>query len=43
MKWVQIVPVDYVGKDLWKRNVLKLEWKSKGVTDGKRGEGKTLG
>ena len=28
----------YGGKDLWKRNVLSLEWKSDGVMDGESGD-----
>ena len=30
--------VDYGGKDLQKRKVLSLEWKSEGVTDDESGE-----
>ena len=30
--------VGYGGKDLWKRKVLRLEWKSEGVMDDESGE-----
>jgi len=33
-RWVVPGKKDYEGKDLWKRWVLSLEWKTEGVIDG---------